>query len=232
MNNDILISPEQVAMEQQRFITKVYSLMAIALGITGVVAYLTVNSPTMIEFIFGNRFVFIALLIAQLLLVGSLAGWIRKMSVATATAVFLTYSVLTGIVFASLFLTYTLGSIASTFLITGGIFAIMSAYGYFTGNDLTRFGSLLIMMLIGLVIASLVNWFMNSETLYWITTYAGVFIFTGLIAYDTQKIKDMGATIGGTGEMAQKAAIFGALSLYLDFINLFVMLLRIFGRRR
>jgi FtsH-binding integral membrane protein len=232
MNNDILVNPEEVALEQQRFITKVYGWMALALAITGTVALFTASSPTMIRFIFANPAVFIGLLIVKLLLVGSLAGWVRKMSVTMASTVFLVYSILTGFVFASVFLMYTAGSIASTFLITGGIFAIMSAYGYFTGNDLTRFGSLLIMLLVGLIIASVINWFMHSETLYWITTYAGVFIFTGLIAYDTQKIKDMGMSVGYNGEVAQKVAILGALSLYLDFINLFVMLLRIFGRRR
>jgi len=232
MYKDILVSPDELAKEQQRFITKVYGWMAAALAITGTVALVTASSPTMIGFIFGNRFVFIGLLIATLLMVGSLSVWVRKMSVAMASVIFLAYCVLTGFIFSSIFLMYTAGSIASTFLITGGIFAIMSAYGYFTGNDLTRFGSLLIMLLIGLVIATLVNVFMNSETLYWITTYAGVFIFTGLIAYDTQRIKDMGASVGHSGEIAQKVAILGALSLYLDFINLFVMLLRIFGRRR
>src|SRR3954462_7831623 len=108
----------------------------------------------------------------------------------------------------------------------------MSAYGYFTGNDLTKFGSLLIMLLVGLIIASIVNLFMNSTALYWITTYLGIFIFTGLIAYDTQKIKDMGAYVQEGTEEHRKGAIIGALSLYLDFINLFLMLLRIFGSKR
>jgi hypothetical protein len=112
------------------------------------------------------------------------------------------------------------------------MFALMSAYGYITGNDLTKFGSLLFMLLIGLVIASIVNIFLNSSSLYWITTYVGIFIFTGLVAYDTQKIKNMGATVAEGTEEHRKGAIVGALSLYLDFINLFLMLLRIFGRRR
>jgi FtsH-binding integral membrane protein len=232
MNEDILVSPKQVALEQQKFIVKVYGWMAVALAITGGVAILTVSNQSMREFIFLNRWVFIGLLIAKLLLIGSLAGWVSRMSSGTATAIFITYSILTGFVFAGLFFIYTAGSIASTFLITGGIFAVMSAYGYFTGNDLTKFGSLLIMLLVGLIIASIVNLFMNSTALYWITTYLGIFIFTGLIAYDTQKIKDMGAYVQEGTEEHRKGAIIGALSLYLDFINLFLMLLRLFGNRR
>lgn len=232
MNNDILISPEEIAQEQQRFIVKVYGWMAGALAITGLVAMYTASSQSMIEFIFGNRMVFYGLIIAELLLVGSLVGFVRKLSAVAATGIFLLYSVLNGLTLSVIFLLYTSGSIASTFFITGGIFAIMSSYGYFTGNDLTKLGSLLIMLLIGLIIASVVNMFMNSETIYWITTYAGVFIFTGLIAYDTQKIKEMNV-IGNEGTAEdRKEAIIGALSLYLDFINLFIMLLRIFGRRK
>ena len=232
MNEHILVSPEQVAREQQRFITKVYGWMAGALAITGVVAMWTASTESMIRFIFLNPWVFIGLLIVKLLMVGSLAGLVHKMSVTTATAIFILYSILTGFVFAGLFLMYTTGSIASTFLITGGMFALMSAYGYFTGNDLTKFGSLLFMLLIGLIIASIVNIFMNSTMLYWITTYVGIFIFTGLIAYDTQKIKNMGSEVTEGTDEFRKGAIVGALSLYLDFINLFLMLLRIFGSRR
>jgi FtsH-binding integral membrane protein len=232
MNEDILISPEEIAQEQQRFIVKVYGWMALALAVTGLVAMYTASSRAMLEFIFGNRIVFFGLIIGEILLVGSLVGFVRKLSGTAATAIFLVYSILNGLTLSCIFLLYTTGSIASTFFITGGIFAIMSAYGYFTGNDLTKFGNLLIMLLIGLVIASLVNIFMHSETIYWITTYAGVFIFTGLIAYDTQKIKEMNV-IGNEGTQEdRKEAIIGALSLYLDFINLFIMLLRIFGSRR
>ena len=234
MNNDILFSssPEQVALDQQRFITKVYGWMAGALAITGLVAWYTVNTPSMREFIFGNKAVFIGLMIGQILLVASLAGWINKMSTQVATLIFVAYAVLTGLVFSSLFIIYTSGSLASTFLITGGMFAVMSLYGWFTGNDLTKLGSLLFMLLIGLIIASVINIFMNSTILYWITTYVGIFIFTGLIAYDTQKIKNMGATLVEGTEEHKKASIIGALNLYLDFINLFLMLLRIFGSRR
>jgi FtsH-binding integral membrane protein len=234
MNNDILfsLSPEQVAKEQQRFITKVYGWMAFALAITGVVAMYTAGSESMINFIFSSKAVFYGLVIGELLLVGSLVGFISKMSSKTATLIFIAYSVLNGLTLSVVFLIYTSGSIASTFFITGGMFALMSAYGYFTGNDLTKFGSLLFMLLIGLVIASIVNIFLNSSALYWITTYVGIFIFTGLVAYDTQKIKNMAVRVTEGTEEHRKGAIVGALSLYLDFINLFLMLLRIFGNRR
>lgn len=233
MNEDILFSsPQQVAQEQQRFIVKVYGWMAVALAITGMVALWTATSNSMITFIYGNPGVIIGLMIVKLLLVGSLAGWVNKMSSQTATIIFVVYSVLTGFVFSGLFLIYTTGSLASTFLITGGMFAVMSIYGWRTGNDLTKFGSLLFMLLIGLIFASIVNIFMNSTTLYWISTYVGIFIFTGLIAYDTQKIKDMGAQVQEGTEEHRKGAIVGALNLYLDFINLFLMLLRIFGSKR
>lgn len=232
MNEDILVSPEQLALDQQRFITKVYGWMAAALAITGFVAWWTASTPSMIEFIVLNRGVFIVMIIGQFLLVGSLAGWVNKMSSQVVTIIFIAYSVLTGFTFSALFLVYTAGSLASTFLITGGMFAVMSIYGWRTGNDLTKFGSLLFMLLIGLIIASIVNIFLNSPVLYWISTYVGVFIFTGLIAYDTQKIKEMGGHLTEGTEEHKKGSILGALNLYLDFINLFLMLLRIFGSRR
>ena len=233
MNEDILFSsPEQVAQEQQRFIAKVYGWIAGALAITGLTAWLTASSEGMLQFIILNHGVFIFLIIAQLLLVGALAGWVSKMSSQVVTLIFVLYSVLTGFVFSALFLIYTSGSLATTFLITGGMFAVMSIYGWRTGNDLTKFGSLLFMALIGLIIASLVNLFLNSEMLYWITTYVGVFVFTGLIAYKTQNIKNLAGHLQEGSDEYNKSAVMGAFSLYLSFVNLFLMLLRIFGRRR
>jgi uncharacterized protein len=233
MNEDILISsPELVAQDQKRFITKVYGWMAAALAITGLVAWWTASSEAALTFIFANPGVIIGIMIAKLLMVGSLAIWVNKVSSAVATGIFIAFAVLTGFVFSSLFIIYTAGSLASTFLITAGMFGVMSLYGWFTGNDLTKFGSLLYMLLIGVIIASIVNWFMNSPALYWITTYVGIFIFTGLIAYDTQKIKEMGGYVAEGTEEYKKGAIIGALNLYLDFINLFVLLLRIFGGRK
>ncbi|HEY0355200.1 MAG TPA: Bax inhibitor-1/YccA family protein [Flavisolibacter sp.] len=232
MDTQILASPEQIELDQKRFISKVYGWMAGALAITGLVAWYVSGSYSIISFIFANQWVFIGLMIVKLLMVGSLAGWVNRMSVTTASTIFVLYAILTGVVFSALFLIYTAGSLASTFLITGGMFAIMSAYGWFTGNDLTKFGNMLFMLLIGLIIASIVNIFLNSTMLYWISTYVGVFIFTGLIAYDTQKIKNMGAQVTEGTDEYKKGAIVGALSLYLDFINLFLMLLRIFGGRK
>lgn len=233
MNEDILFSsPEQIARDQQRFISKVYGWMATALAITGLTAWWAASNEGLMQYFIANRGILFFMFIGQILLVGSLAGWINKMSSQTATVIFVAYSILTGFVFSTLFLVYTAGSLASTFLITGGMFAVMSIYGWTTGKDLTKFGSLLFMLLIGLIIASIVNIFLGSTMLYWISTYVGIFIFTGLVAYDTQKIKNMGTYVQEGTEEHRKGAILGALSLYLDFINLFLMLLRIFGSRR
>ncbi|GAC1484813.1 MAG: Bax inhibitor-1/YccA family protein [Flavisolibacter sp.] len=231
MSNEILVSPEQLAVEQQKFIVKVYGFMAGALAITGLVAMYTASSQTLLQMILGNRMVFFGLIIAELLVVGSLVGLVSRLSSTAATAIFILYSVLNGLTLSVIFLAYTASSIAATFFITAGIFAVMSAYGYFTHSDLTKFGNILLMLLIGMVIASVVNMFMHSQAVYWITSYLGVFIFTGLIAYDTQKLKNMSTMVTeGTAEY-KKGAIMGALALYLDFINLFLILLRFFGRR-
>jgi FtsH-binding integral membrane protein len=161
-----------------------------------------------------------------------ISAGIRTMSLTTAAAVFLLYSVMNGLLFSSIFIVYTGESIALTFFITAGTFAAMSIYGYTTKADLSKIGSIAIMALIGILIASLVNYFLESETLYWIISYVGVAVFVALVAYDTQKLKDM-AIYGFDGETAaRKMSIFGALTLYLDFINLFLFLLRLFGSRR
>lgn len=230
--NSSFVSQEQIALENQRFMVKVYTWMTLALALTGAVAYYTAGSERLLRVIFSSKFTFYGLIIAELVLVVVLSAAINKMSAFMATFVFLFYSAVNGLTLSAIFLLYTSGSIASTFLVTAGTFAVMSAYGYFTKKDLTRWGSLLFMALIGLIIASVVNWFLNSETLYWISTYAGVLIFTGLTAYDTQKIKKQNK-IGNEGtEEDRKEAILGALTLYLDFINLFLYLLRIMGKRR
>ncbi len=231
MNEDILYSAD-LSKVQQRFMSNVYTWMAVALSITGLVAYMTASSNAAMNFFFANPFILIGILIAKLLMVGTLSIWVRKLSAVAATVVFMLYATLTGFVFSTLFLVYTSGSLASTFFITGGIFLIMSIYGYTTGNDLTKLGSLLFMLLIGLVLASIVNWFVASTTLDWIITYVGVFIFVGLIAVDTQKIKSWAGEMEEGSDDHRKYAVVGALSLYLDFINLFVFLLRIFGNRR
>lgn len=232
MDNYIGISREEALAETQRFFVKVYSWMSFALLVTGAVAMWTAMHVDIVRMIVQNQVLFFGLIIGEFLMVGYLVGWIQKMSAQTATLVFVLYSVLNGLTFSVIFLLYTAGSIASTFFITAGTFAAMSAYGYFTKSDLTRWGSLLFMGLIGVIIASVVNMFFHSPALYWFTTYAGVLIFVGLTAYDTQKIKKMNV-IGNEGtEEDKKEAIVGALILYLDFINLFLLLLRLFGRRR
>lgn len=232
MNNDIFLSPEEVALSQQRFIVKVYGFMAGALAITGLIAMLTASSEAMLSFIYGNPGIRTVLIVAELLLVISLAGFINRLSGFAATAIFIVYSILNGLTLSVIFLLYTSESIASTFFITAGMFGLMSAYGYYTRTDLTKFGNILFMALIGLILASIVNIFLHSQAMYWIVAYAGVFIFTGLIAYDTQKIKSLSVLSHVGAEEERKGAIIGALSLYLDFINLFLMLLRFFGRRK
>jgi len=223
---------EKVIAETQQFFVKVYGWMSAALIVTGLVAVATASNAEFMNLILGSQYFFIVLLIAEFILVASLVGWIIKMSSQTAAFVFLLYSVLNGLTISVIFLLFTTDSIASTFFITAGTFAIMSIYGFLTKSDLTKLGNLLFMCLVGLIIASLINLFYQNESLYWITTYAGVLIFVGLIAFDTQKIKKLNV-IGNDGtEEDKKESIIGALTLYLDFINLFLLLLRIFGRRR
>ena len=225
-------SVDAVAAEQQRFMVRVYNWMGAGLGITGVMAFYIANTPTMLNILMGNPILPIVLIVAQIGLVFWLASRVMQMSVSQATGVFLLYAGLTGITFSTLFVVYTAASITSTFLVTAGTFSAMSFYGYTTKKDLTSWGSFLFMGLIGLIIASLVNMFMQSPMLHWIITYAGVLIFVGLTAYDTQKIKEMNI-LGNEGtDEDTKEAIRGALTLYLDFINLFLMLLRIMGDRR
>jgi hypothetical protein len=180
----------------------------------------------------ANPWVLIPLVIAQLGLVFWLASRVMQMSAAQATGVFMLYSALTGVTLSFVFLAYTAASLTSTFLVTAGTFGAMSFYGYTTKRDLTAMGSFLFMGLIGIIIASLVNFFLQSPMVYWLVTYAGVLIFVGLTAYDTQKIKEMNI-LGNEGtEEDTKEAVRGALTLYLDFINLFLMLLRVMGNRR
>lgn len=226
------MNSQVIAEEQQRFMVKVYNWMTAGLVTTGAMAFYTANSETMMNLIVQNRIIFFALIIAQLGLVFYLSSAVQRMTASQATGTFILYSGLNGITFSFIFLAYTASSITSAFLVTAGTFGVMSLYGYTTSKDLTSWGSFLFMGLIGLIIASLVNLFLHSPALTWITTYAGVLIFVGLTAYDTQKIKMMNV-LGNEGtDEDQKEAIIGALTLYLDFINLFLMILRIMGDRR
>lgn len=227
-----MMTAEDIAREQASFMTKVYGWMSLALFVTASVAMFVASTPSLVYALASNKILFYGLIIGELLLVGYLAIAVMRMTATMATAVFLGYAVLNGVTLSLIFLVYTAGSIASTFLVTAGTFAIMSAYGYYTKRDLTTLGNLLFMALIGLILASVVNIFWQNSTLMWITTYAGVLIFVGLTAYDTQKIKEMNI-IGNEGtDEDRKEAIRGALTLYLDFINLFLYLLRILGGRR
>ena len=218
--------------EQQRFVVKVYGWMCLALIITGVVAMAAVSTPALMEALLGRSWVFWGIIIAEFILVATLASLVKKMSVPLATFIFLGYAALNGVTFGVVFMAFTAESIASAFYVTAGTFGIMSLYGYVTRRDLTSLGQLCLMGLIGLIVASVVNFWYGSETVYWITTCAGVLIFVGLTAYDTQKIKQSNI-IGNEGsDEDSKEAIVGALILYLDFINLFLMILRLMGKRR
>ena len=211
---------------------KVYTWMALALTITGFTAYYVASSPVILQAIFTNKILFFGLLIGELALVWGVSAAINRLSLTTATLLFILYSVLNGVTLSFIFLAYTMTSITSVFFITAGTFAAMSLYGYFTKADLSKMGQIMFMALIGLIIATIVNFFIKSSGFSMIISYIGVLIFVGLTAWDTQKIKQMLLTAPDTGEAAQKVALMGALSLYLDFINLFLYLLRIFGNSR
>ncbi|MBI2677791.1 MAG: Bax inhibitor-1/YccA family protein [Candidatus Koribacter versatilis] len=221
-----------VAAAEKTFIQRVYGWMAAGLTLTGMVAWVVANDADMVNAIIMNRAVFWGLLLLELALVWILTAAIGKMSAGIATSMFLVYAGVNGMTLAVIFLAYTRESIATTFFVTAGTFGAMCVYGMATQRDLTSVGSFCFMALIGLILASVVNVFLHSTALYWVTTYAGILIFVGLTAYDAQKIKQMHAASVEGSEEAKKGSVMGALALYLDFINLFLMLLRLLGRRR
>ena len=229
----VQISAEEAAEIQSRFFAQVYGWMAAGLGLTGGIAMFASTSPALMNFVFGTRFVFMGLIILELVVVGFLSARIFDWSLGKVQAAFVGYAMLNGVTLSCVFLAYTSASIASTFFVTAGTFGVMSLFGYFTKSDLSGWGKLLSMALIGLVIAMVVNIFLNNSVLEIITSFIGVLLFTALTAYDTQKLKQL-ALLGVTEgeEASNKASILGALTLYLDFVNLFLFLLRIFGRRR
>lgn len=217
----------------QPFIAQVYGWMACGLLLTSFVAWYASNTPAIIQLIFSNQIIFFGLIITQLALVFAISGMVTKLSGSIATALFMLYSILTGLTLSSIFILYTASSIASTFLVTSGMFGVMTIFGYTTRQDLSSFGNLLFMAIIGLILASLVNLWLNSPFLMWFITYIGVIVFVGLTAYDTQKLKSMGSTLSIDNQDQFRAySIVGALTLYLDFINLFLMMLRVFNNRR
>ena len=223
---------ESIPTVEADFMQKVYLWMTFALTLTGFVAYLTTQSEFLLELIFSSSFGFIGLILVELALVFWISSGIQRMSSNMAIGLFLLYSVLNGLTLSVLLIAYTGASVASTFFITAGMFGAMSVYGYTTKQDLSSWGNLLFMALIGLILASVVNIFLQSSGLYWLISYIGVLVFVGLTAYDTQKIKQLAAQVIVESEEGRKVAILGALTLYLDFINMFIFMLRILGNRR
>ncbi len=210
---------------------KVYVWMTLALAITGFTAYGVATSPGILQAIYTNQILFWGLIIAEFALVFGVTAAINKLSLTTATLMFILYSVINGALLSYIFLAYTASSVAVVFFITAGTFGAMALIGYTTKADLSSMGKILFMALIGMIIATVVNLFVKSDGLTTILSYVGVLIFVGLTAYDTQKIKNMLLEAPDASEAAQKMALLGALALYLDFINLFIYLLRIFGKR-
>jgi hypothetical protein len=223
----------QTQVRVNEFIRSVYNWMAIGLALTGFVAFYVSTNETLIRLIFGNQLLFFGLIIGELALVFTLSARVAKMSASTATGLFMFYAALNGVTLSAIFLIYTRSSITSTFFVCAATFAAASVYGYVTKRDLTGMGQFLFMGLIGIIIASVVNWFLRSPGMSMVISYIGVIVFVGLTVYDTQKLKHMALSqpAGLEGSVIRKGAIIGALSLYLDFINLFLMLLRIMGNR-
>jgi FtsH-binding integral membrane protein len=226
--NERAITPAARTEASTIFLAKVFNWMAIGLGLTGLAAFLTVNSQTALQLIFGNKMVFYGLIFGELGMVFYLSARIQRISAQAATGLFVGYSILNGVTLSAILLLYTMTSVAATFFVTAGMFGAMAVYGFVTKKDLSSWGSFLFMGLIGIIIASVVNMFLGSSMMSWVISGIGVIIFTGLTAYDVQQITRMNG-----GEAAiRKGAIMGALKLYLDFINLFLMLLRFMGDRR
>jgi len=215
------------------FIRSVYNWMAFGLALTGFIAFYVSQNESIMNLIYGNMMIFYGIVIAEFVLVFKLAARVHKMSASTASGLFILYAALNGVTLSFIFLVYTSSSIASTFLICAATFAVSSVFGMTTKRDLTSFGSFLTMGLIGIIIASVVNIFLRSSGMQMIISYVGVLVFVGLTAYDTQKLKKMALSQPHDldSSVVRKGAIQGALSLYLDFINLFLMLLHILGNR-
>lgn len=232
--DSLTLQKTQVQVRVNSFVRSVYNWMAAGLGITGLVAYSVANMPEVRNVIFGSGIVFFGLIIAQLALVFTLSARIHRMQAGTATSLFVLYSALNGATLSSIFLAYAQSSITSTFFVCSATFVACSVYGWTTRRDLTSMGGFLTMGLIGIVIASVVNLFVQSSAVSVIVSYIGVLVFVGLTAYDTQDIKNMAMSQPADIDSGavRKGAILGALKLYLDFINLFLMLLRIFGAGR
>lgn len=232
MSTQYYYETEIAAAEQKQaaFMSKVYGWMFLALIVTGVVAHITSRSELILSLVFGSRLSFLALVLIQIGLVIGIGRLLHKISYPVAIMLFMLYAAITGLTFGSIFLLYSQQTIGVAFLSTAGLFGSMAAIGYFTKRDLSSLGTLLIVGLIGVVIASVANWFMQSDTLMWIITYVGLAVFLGLTAYDNQKLKHMALQLDE--HSARNGSIYGALSLYLDFVNIFLFMLRILGGRK
>jgi len=225
------VTDEQVNAMMRKFMLSVYNWMTLGLGITAVAAF-GIGRSSLVNVILANPMLFWGLIIVQFAVVLGMTFLMKKINSFVAVGLFFIYSLLTGVTFSTLFLVYTESSIFLTFFTCAAMFAGTSVFGYITKIDLSRFGGFLMMGLIGIIIASVVNIFIGSSAIYWLTSYAGVLVFVGLTAWDTQKIKNMGMFMDSSSEDGRKASIFGALMLYLDFVNLFLFLLRIMGGRK
>lgn len=223
---------ELVSLAFPALMRKVYVWMTLALVITGFTAFGIAENPGLVYTIVTNRLLFWGLVIGEFALVMAIYGAIGRLSATAATLLFVLYSIVNGATLSVIFLAYTMTSIASVFFITAGTFAVMAFIGYTTKTDLTSFGKMLMMGLIGIILATVVNIFIGSSMLNMIVSYVGVVVFVGLTAYDSQKIKNLLYQVDNMSEEAQKLALLGSLTLYLDFVNLFLMLLRIFGGNR
>lgn len=234
--SNFYVAAEKAAIEQKKFLYQVYSWMGLAVLVTALTAIATANNPLVFSLIFGNGRGYpigmIVLAVAQFGLVWFLSSRIFDLKFETGAAVFALYAFLNGLLLSSIFMIYRVDSIISTFFISSAMFFAVSLYGYATKADLSKWGNILFMGLIGIIIASVVNMFLGSSLLGWIISFVGVIVFTGLTAYDTWKLKQMQEQMGGDAVAVRKLGLLGALTLYLDFINLFLMLLRLFGGRR
>lgn len=219
--------------DDRTYFARVFMWMGVALAITGAVSGVIGHSQrALYALLNGSSWLFIALLIIELVLVMGLAGLVQHMGLFEAATIFIGYAALNGVTISVIFAIYTTKSIYATFFITAGMFGVLALVGYTTSIDLTRWGSYLMMALVGLLIGLVVNIFWLNSTLYWVTTVVGVLLFSALTAYDVQRLKRYEPAYGSDGATVEKDAIVGALALYLDFVNLFLFLLRLFGRRR
>ena len=232
--NNYNIGAQSVSMALSALMTKVYLWMTLALGITALSAMFVASNLSLVEAIFGNKVLFWGIIIAIFAIVITLSSAINSLSLLIAGLLFGLYALLNGVILSSIFLVFEMDVITQAFVATAGTFGAMSLIGTFIKKDLSAIGRFCFMALIGLIVATIVNIFWTNDTLYWIITYAGVLIFCGLTAYDTQKIRTMmiERSTSENYEVGMKLALLGSLTLYLDFVNMFLYLARLFGRRR